>query len=83
MKYMFTRENESIFPIEKMCRVLHVSFTSYYKYKRRGLSNRELKKKEIHGQTRSIYFAKEQHYGSPRITAELRSSGYAVSRVSR
>lgn len=81
MKYVFIQENEHVFPIEKMCRVLAVSSGSYYKYKRGGVSGRMLKKQEIQSRIESIYFAKKQRYGSPRITRELHSTGYRVSRI--
>lgn len=81
MKYRFIREHEAIFPIEKMCRVLSVSSSGYYKYKRRGTSQRTRRKKELQERIREIYFRSKQRYGSPRITAELRSEGPTVSRV--
>lgn len=81
MKYVFIQENEAIFPIEKMCQALAVSSGSYYKYKRCGVSVRQLKKQEILSRIRSIYFATKQRYGSPRIAAQLHSTGCGVSRI--
>lgn len=81
MKYRFIQDNERIFPIEKMCQVLAVSSGSYYKYKRGAVSGRTLKKREIQSRIQSIYFAKKQRYGSPRITRELHAKGYRVSGI--
>jgi len=67
MKYEFIKNHESLFSIEKMCIVLKVSSSSYYKWKTRPLSNRERRKREIKKQITSIYFASKQRYGSPRI----------------
>ena len=81
MKYQFIKNHESLFSIEKMCAVLKVSSSSYYKWKARPLSNREIRKREIKQQITSIYFASKQRYGSPRITVELDSCGFKNSRI--
>ncbi|WP_371131531.1 MULTISPECIES: IS3 family transposase [Chryseobacterium group] len=38
-------------------------------------------KEKIKQQITSIYFASKQRYGSPRITFELNSLGYKISRI--
>ena len=82
MKYIFIQNNECIFPIEKMCNVLKLSSSGYYKWKnRRSSSSRLLLKEEIKDQITSIYFSSKQRYGSPRITFELNSLGYKTSRI--
>lgn len=81
MKYQFIKNHESLFSIEKMCAVLKVSSSSYYKWKARPLSNREIRKREIKQQITFIYFASKQRYGSPRITVELDSCGFKTSRI--
>ncbi len=81
MKYKFIKNHEYLFPIEKMCRILEVGSSSYYKWKARPISNREIRKREIKQQITSIYFASKQRYGSPRITVELDSCGFKASRI--
>ena len=81
MKYRFIKEYEAVFPVEKTCEVLRVSSGSYYRYMMQPLSGRELRKKEIQRHIESIYFAKKQRYGSPRITVELQALGCPSSRV--
>ena len=81
MKYSFIKNIELIFSIEKMCKVLEVSSSSYYKWKDKSISNRTLIKNEIKQQITSIYFGSKQRYGSPRITVELHSLGYLISRI--
>lgn len=81
MKYRFIKNHEHEFPIEKMCEVLEVHSSSYYKWKARPASKRALMKDKIKQQITSIYFASKQRYGSPRITAELNAMGYKISRV--
>jgi len=81
MKYRFIKNHEYLFPIEKMCKVLEVGSSSYYKWKSKPISNRALRKNEIKQQISAIYFASKQRYGSPRITFELQSLGYKISRI--
>ncbi|SHN06097.1 Transposase InsO and inactivated derivatives [Chryseobacterium carnipullorum] len=81
MKYKFIKNNESIFLIEKMCTVLRLSSSGYYKWKSRPLSKKLLLKEKIKQQITSIYFSSKQRYGSPRITFELNSLGYKISRI--
>jgi hypothetical protein len=41
MIYVFIKNNEKIFPIEKMCKVLHVGQRSYYQWKSQSVSDRK------------------------------------------
>ena len=81
MKYTFIKNHEYLFPIEKMCKVLEVGSSSYYKWKSTIISNNALRKNEIKQQITSVYFASKQRYGSPRITFELNAMGYKISRI--
>lgn len=81
MKYTFIKNHEYLFPIEKMCKVLEIGSSGYYKWKNKSISNRTLRKNEIKQQITSIYFASKQRYGSPRITTELNALGYKISRI--
>jgi putative transposase len=82
MKYRFIQNHEYLFTIEKMCKVLQVSCSGYYKWKGRPISKRALKKNELKQEITAIYFASKQRYGSPRITFELNALGYKISRIS-
>ena len=81
MKYTFIKNHECLFPIEKMCQVLEVCSSGYYKWKNKPVSNRTLRKSEIKQQITSIYFDSKQRYGSPRIAIELNALGYKISRI--
>lgn len=81
MKYTFIKNHEYLFPIEKMCKVLQVSTSGYYKWKSKPISNRILTKNEIKQKVTTIYFTSKQRYGSPRITIELNALGYKISRI--
>ncbi len=81
MKYTFIKNHEYLFPIEKMCKVLEIGSSGYYKWKNKPISNRILRKNKIKQQITDIYFASKQRYGSPRITIELNALGYNISRI--
>ena len=81
MKYVFIKNNEGLFPIDKMCKVLEVGRRSYYWWKRSSASNKALRKEKFKELIISVYFEFKQRYGSPRITAELQSRGCKISRV--
>src|SRR5690606_13484752 len=81
MIYQFIKNHESVYPIEKMCKVLDIGQRSYYDWKRKAISSRRLKSIFLKEKIKAIYFDKKQRYGSPRITAELQALGVKVSRV--
>ena len=64
-----------------MCQVLEIGLRGYYKWKIRSLSKKKEKTIEIKKQINVIYFSSKQRYGSPRIAAELSSSGDKISRI--
>ena len=63
-----------------MCKVLQVSSGSYYRWKKQTISARQQLKIAIKEKITLIYFKSKQRYGSPRITLELWSVGYKISR---
>ncbi len=75
MKYRFMERAGSGFEVMKMCRVMGVSRSGYYRYLRRGLSRRREENEHLLARIREIWGARRKVYGSPRITAELRSEG--------
>lgn len=75
MKYRFIKNHEYLFPIEKMCKVLQVGSSGYYKWKNKPISNRTARKNEIKQQITEIYFASKQRYGSLRIKKQLLQLG--------
>ncbi|SHJ68301.1 Transposase InsO and inactivated derivatives [Arenibacter nanhaiticus] len=64
-----------------MCKVLAIGLRSYYRWKRSSTSKRELKKEKFKKLITEVYFEFKQRYGSPRITVELHSRGYKISRI--
>lgn len=81
MKYIFIKNNEGVFPIEKMCKVLEIGRSSYYMWKRSSTSDRSLRKERFKRLITEAYFEFKQIYGSPRITVELQKRDYNISRI--
>lgn len=70
-----------MYPIEKMCKVLKVSRSCYYRWYSGGVSKRELENIKFTKLIKKIFYESKQRYGSPRIAAELRKQGYLISKV--
>ncbi|MFC2141459.1 IS3 family transposase [Acidobacteriota bacterium] len=76
MKYLFMDRYGSGFAVRKMCRVLGVSRSGYYRYLRRGLSRRHEESRSLLTKIRQVWEWSHKIYGSPRVTAELRDRGF-------
>lgn len=81
MIYTFIKNHECEFPIGIMCKVLDVSSSSYYAWKRSPVSHQKLRKQRLKSLIMEYYFEFKQKYGSPRIAAELNARGHKVSRL--
>ncbi|WP_027091181.1 IS3 family transposase [Cohnella thermotolerans] len=79
MKYTFIHEHRSEYRLEKMCSVLKVSRSGYYKWKERPESERERQHKEWTEQVKEIYDQSRKLYGSPKITRKLLQQGVTIS----
>jgi transposase InsO family protein len=85
MKYFFIDQCGSAFRVKKMCRVLNISRSAYYGWKRRPMSIRKKRNKELMDHIRKAYALGRKTYGSPRVTRELKSQGIVCgkNRVAR
>ncbi len=62
-----------------MCRLLSVSRSGFYAWRRRPVSLREIGNEELIGQIREVYEEGKGEYGSPTICETLRQRGYTVN----
>ena len=69
-----------MFSIRAMCRVLEVSTSGYYVWRRRMTSVRSRQDEALRRKIRAIYNRSRHTYGSPRIHAELKEEGTPVGR---
>ena len=72
--------NQALFSIRAMCRVLEVSASGYYAWRRRLMSVRSRENENLQQRIEAIYRRSRQTYGAPRIHAELREEGTRVGR---
>lgn len=75
MKYQFITDHREEFEITVMCRVLAVSRSGYYAWRKRPTSARKMADQELSQQIKEIHQQSRQTYGSPRIQAELAENG--------
>ena len=69
-----------MFSIRAMCRVLEVSASGYYAWRRRMISVRKQEDEKLQQRIRTIHDRSRQTYGAPRIHAELQEQGTRVGR---
>lgn len=74
------KDHQREFPVEKMCKVFGVSRSSFYRSRNKVPSNRDSENRILEFEIRRIHEQSKASYGSPRITDELKSKGFNVSR---
>ena len=72
--------NQAIFSIRAMCRVLEVSASGYYAWRRRMMSVRAIEDEQLQQRIRTIHLLSRRTYGVPRIHMELRDEGTRIGR---
>ena len=75
MKYWFMDQHRSSHGVQKMCRVLGVSRSGYYRWKSQPRSNRQRENEKILVEIRESHKNSRRAYGSPRITEDLQAKG--------
>src|SRR2546427_3942919 len=85
MKYQFIEQHKHEFPVVVMCRVLEVSESGYYAWRKRPACQHQREDAHITQKIRQVFELHQGRYGSPRIHRELRDQGRSVSgkRVAR
>ena len=75
MKYWFIDQHCSLYGVQKMCRVLEVSRSGYYGWKRQPQGKRQKENEQILMEIRESHKNSRRAYGSPRITEDLQANG--------
>jgi putative transposase len=85
MKYLFIDEHRGVYMLKRMCKVLKVSRSGYYAWRKRKPSMREEANKELLHHIREVHRESRETYGSPRITNALNDQGVVCgkNRVAR
>jgi putative transposase len=69
-----------MFSIRAMCRVLEVSASGYYAWRKRMMSVRAREDEQLQQRIRTIHLLSRQTYGAPRIHVELQEEGMKIGR---
>ena len=80
MRYACIERRRDRHPVRLMCRLLGVSASGYYAWRRRPESARARLDRELLVKIRRIHEASKGVYGSPRVHAELVAEGVHVGR---
>lgn len=85
MKYRFMEDNREVFRVKKMSKVLKVSRSSYYAWRKHVPSKRQKANEWLLERVREAYIKSRKIYGSPRIKDALNDQGIVCgkNRVAR
>jgi len=85
MRYQFIEDHRDEFPVTRMCKVLKVSSSGYYAWRKRPVSAREMANQQLLEKIEVVHTESNETYGSPRVYHELKAQGVACSenRVAR
>lgn len=80
MKFEFIHEHRSCWPITLMCRLLEVSRSGYYRWRKQPVSVRKMADQELTVAIKSVHQASRGTYGSLRVYWRLRQLKWRCSR---
>jgi transposase InsO family protein len=85
MRFQFIKDHRDEFPVTRMCKVLNVSPSGYYAWRKRPVSKRKMANRKLYKQIKAVYNQNHGVYGSPRIYRALQAQGVICSenRVAR
>ena len=85
MKYQFMENNQKTHKVKMMAKVLKISRSGYYEWRKRPRSLRDQMDEELVKMIKEIQEQVQYRYGSPRVTMALKRCGYKVgeNRVAR
>ncbi|GAA3773252.1 MULTISPECIES: IS3 family transposase [Flavobacterium] len=78
MTKRFIENNLSKYSLVRMCRVLQMSKTAYYKRRRQEISDKQARITLLKDEVLSVYYEFKKVYGYSKITKELRRRGFKV-----
>ena len=80
MKFAFIAVEKASAPVAVLCKVLEVSRSGFYAWEQRVPSAHSLEDAKLRVHIAAIHERSRGLYGAPRVHAELRASGFTVSR---
>ncbi len=80
MKYACIEDQRRYFPVRMMCRLLAVTVSGFYAWRRRGPSRRAQEDERLKQRIGVIHAESDGVYGSPKVRDELLDSGTQVGK---
>ena len=80
MRFACIEAHRKRWPVRLQCRVLAVSVSGYYDWRRREPGERSQRRAQLAERVRDIHAASRKSYGSPRVLRQLKCDGEKVSR---
>lgn len=78
MRYTFIQEHRLRWPVKVTCRVLRVSRSGFYAWRRRGPSSQARRREALGQRIRDVHEQSRGTYGSPRVHRALVTRGESV-----
>lgn len=75
MRFEFIENHRDQWPVQVMCRVLRVTRSGFYEWRKRPVSERAVRQRKLAEKATRIFHASGRSYGSPRIQEELELQG--------
>lgn len=86
-RFQFVEDHREAFEVKRLCQVLGIQRSSYYKWRARAATRAERHEADavLAARIQRVHAESDGTYGAPRVTAELRDGGLAVNekRVAR
>lgn len=79
-RYQFIAQQQTDYPVRRLCAVLRVSVSGFYAWLKRMPSRRAEANERLAGQIRAVHETSRQTYGYLRVHAELRAQGQRVGK---
>lgn len=80
MRFRFVKDHRRRWPVQVMCRVLHVTRGGFYAWLKRKPSARQVRREQLLAKIRVAHAQNRELYGSPRVHRALLIDGEIVSR---
>ena len=79
MRFSFIATEKAWYPVALLCRVLQVSRSGYYAWRKRPAAERRRQDQRLALEVAAIHAESRGRYGSPRVHAELRGCAGAFA----
>ncbi len=83
MRYRFIEQERQSYPVERLCKVMQVSRSGFYAWRRRPKSKRAQEDEGLTRQIQRIHQQNRSIYGAPRVHAELRDQDLSTGQIQR